>query len=157
MIEKYRDDGGSVLMLHDFNIGQYKNKEGKSYDIFNKDLDFKGIGNNNPWFVYNKCKFNPPESIKNNVDFKISDLMSFPYKIDQNQEPGYFDVIDTHETSIYNSEYKIIESSENSIYHYYSENPEKRIADCAMGHNKNLKEIEKKLLFNIIYHLSQLP
>ena len=154
-VSKYRDNGGSVLMMHDFNVGEYKDKNGNEYDIFKKDLGFdKKHDFSQPWKTYSKCCFNPPESIKNNPNFKISELMSFPYKIGQNQE---FDVVDTHETPIYNSEYKIIEFIGNSEHHYYSENPEKRIADCSMGHNSNLSENEKKLLFNIIYHLSQLP
>lgn len=155
LVHKFRDNGGSVLMLHDFNVGDYRDKNGKEYAIFKNDLGFiEKFNFKNEWHTYSECSFNPPELIKNDPNYKISDLMSFPYKIGQNQK---FDVVCTHETPKYNEEFKIIEFSDNPDFHYYSENPEKRIADCSMGHNYNLSENEKKLLFNIIYHLSQLP
>ena len=77
--------------------------------------------------------------------------MSFPYKLDPE-----FDVAKTHETPMYDNQYQIIGSKEKPEYHYYSENSEKRVADISMGHNNQITPNEKKLLFNIICHLSQL-
>lgn len=143
MLTKFRDNGGSVLFLHDFNIGEWKDKNGNPYDILKNDLGYNGLASDQ-WQLYKKCRFHPE---------KCGDLMKIPYKLDQNQ---VFDITETHETPSYNDEYKFIESSEYPKFHYYSENSKKRVADCSMGHNSNLSLFEKKLLFNIIYHLSQL-
>ena len=77
-------------------------------------------------------------------------VLKFPFQINDT-----FDVSPTHETTAYDSKYKIIESSDGK-YHYYSENSQKRIADCCIGHSFNINNNEKKLLYNIIYHLSKL-
>lgn len=80
--------------------------------------------------------------------------MKKPYKLDQNDK---FRVVETHETLSLNDDYKLIYASSNHEFHYYSENSEKRVADCSIGHDSRITEFEKKLLFNIIYHLSNLP
>lgn len=140
LVEKFVQCRGWVMMMHDFNHGQYKNQNGQPYDMFSEDIWYKGTQPDQK--AFKKCKFNQN---------KCGDLMRFPYTIDDD-----FEIAKTHETPMYDPQYKIIESSEYPQYHYYSENPEKRIADCSMGHDNRITDDEKKLLFNIIYRLSQL-
>lgn len=143
LVVKFRDNGGAILMLHDFNCGFYKNSSGKLYDIFTKDLGFKGVHNNFQGITpFQRCKFN-----MNNC----GNLNIYPYLI--NTE---FSVVATHQTAIYNSKYTVIESSDVPGFHYYCENPKKKIADSNIGHDNRINDEEKKLFFNIIYHLSQL-
>lgn len=141
LVESFNNKGGAVLLLHDFNVGKWKNKDGKPYDFLKKHLNYKE-NTKSPLFMFTRVKFD---------EQKCGDLMSFPYKLDPE-----FDVAETHETPMYEKQYQIIGSKEKPEYHYYSENSEKRVADISMGHNNQITPNEKKLLFNIICHLSQL-
>ena len=140
LVENYAEKRGSVLMMNDFNTEKFKNQNNQPYNIFTSDIGYKGIHTCQPRFT--KCRFDLQ---------KCGDLINFPYLIGES-----FSIAETHETPMYDPKYKIIESYDDPQFHYYSENSEKRIADCSMGHDNRITNDEKKLLFNIIYHLSQL-
>lgn len=93
--------------------------------------------------LYRKCRFIPG---------KCDQLSKYPFVI----KPE-FSICETHETPIYDDQYMIVESAESGKHHYYSENSEKWLGDCCIGHRNHITSDEKKLFFNIIYHLSQLP
>lgn len=139
ILAKYRDDGGHLLFLHDFNSAEYSLYK-KPVQPFSGDLGFRGTIDSGP---LRECQFVPN---------KCDELRKFPFEI-KNQ----FVVTETHETPAYDPNYTIISPVNNDQIHFYCENSEKRIGDSSMGHNPNINLEEKKLLYNILYHLSQLP
>lgn len=139
LLTEYRNDGGHLLFLHDFNSGP-RSAYKKTYQPFSDDLGFRGIREGN---IFTKCKF---------INSEIHMIQLFPFVIQKE-----FNIAETHETPMYDPKYTVIAASNNHEIHYYSENTLKRIGDCSMGHNIHISLNEKKLLYNILYHLSQLP
>lgn len=135
ILAKYRDDGGHLLFLHDFNCAKrslYK----KAVQPLSDDLGFRGTIDSGP---LRECQFIPN---------KCDELRKFPFEI-KNQ----FVLTETHETTAYDPKYTIISAVKNDKIHFYCEISEKRIGDSSMTHNPNINLEEKKLSYNILYHL----
>lgn len=138
-IEKYREEGGIEITLHDIAFG-------KCYDTFMKIYQ-KLIGYND----VRAYKINGLQCYKEAEFYESSgknEIMSFPFKI---KNP--FTVAETHFTLKLDLAYAVIVNKQKD-QHYYAENLDQNFADCAICHTTSItNEDEKKFFYNAICHL----
>ena len=70
--------------------------------------------------------------------------------------PSTFAVGETHESACFDPKYAVIGFPNETEKFYYVENLEERFAHIQAGHSGYVTDEEKKVLYNVVYHLFML-